>query len=102
MTSPSSEQSSVLGSGLGTAGLAYSTGRERFLVAEEGMKPDHLAVADVDHPAGLLVELDAAAAAAEVHLPEHHDLVAVLMEDLGLDLPEVEALLHGVRPFAVS
>src|SRR2546421_12464390 len=89
ITLPSTEQRSVRGSGAAIGGLAYSTRRARLLVAQEGLKAGHLPIVDLDHPPGLLIELDPATPAAEVHVTEHHDFVAVLPKDLAMDLPDL-------------
>src|SRR5947209_10468880 len=46
---------------------------ERLGMAEEGNEAPHLSVLKLDHPARLLIELDAARPAAQVHLAKDHD-----------------------------
>jgi hypothetical protein len=80
--------------------LAYSTRRERFLAVEEGVQPKHLAVPDLEDPADVLVELDAASAPARPDVPERDDRLAPLEELLRHEIPGLEVLVERGEPFA--
>src|SRR4051812_33493447 len=101
---PSTEhsRSDIRGSLIDARRRPGAEGLLRERVPAEGLHSQQAMIAELDHPAHLLVQFDAAAAAAQPRAAQHEHPVTLLVEILRIELPELEAVLHRGDPLPVS